>query len=954
MINKLLQRQIQKHIKDPANIPPDFKALLNVISESYDHHERENKLLERSIDLSSKELIELNQQLKKDILEREKTEKKIKAVNKELNILFENLDEHLFSVDMVSSNLIQMSAGCKKIYGYEPFEFFADKSLWKKVIHPEDQVIAELQLESLRLGKRVLNRYRIIHKDNGIRWIENKIIPTVNANGKLERIDGITNDITERIITEQKIKQNETLLVSNEKKYRSLFQSNPMPMWLIDADTYKFLDVNTAAISHYGYSRAEFLSMSALDIRPDAERQRFLDYSRSKTETQSNRGIWEHVKKDGTVINVEISLDHIDFEGMPAHLILANDVTERLVAEKKLKLSNERYELAMRATHDAVWDWNLVNSELYWSEGYETLFGYKTSEEEVNINSWISRIHPEDVKRVTEGVIKQINEPEAGFWQEEYRYIKADGNIAHVYDRGYIVYNENRVPIRMVGAMSDITNRKKAEEIYQKSEANLRNILENTDTAYVLLDENAKILSFNSSAVMLAQSDLKEPIAEGKNYVDLLANHRKTEVKQAIRKVLTEAKTLNYEIRYDNEFGLAKWLHVRINPIMNIEGRIMGVSVAATNITERKISENMLRKSEANLRTIFDNADISYVLLDKKFRVVSHNQKAAITFRKELHKELAEGSNFISLLPKDRNAVSRNRYELVLRGSKITYEQDFTQKDGTVNWYSINAFPVYDELKNILGLIIAAEDITSRKYEELEKEKITSDLIQRNKTLEQFAYIISHNLRSPVANITGLSNIILNSPSMNGNDFKKCMEGLALSVKKLDDVIIDLNYILQVRREINEKKEAVSFSGLIRDIKTSINTIIEKEQITIKTNFMHANELFAIKSYLNSIFYNLISNSIKYRNPNQKPVIEINSTRTNNKIQLSFRDNGLGIDMEANGNKIFGLYKKFHNHIEGKGMGLYMVKTQVEILGGKIDVKSEVNKGTEFLLEFEV
>jgi signal transduction histidine kinase len=295
-----------------------------------------------------------------------------------------------------------------------------------------------------------------------------------------------------------------------------------------------------------------------------------------------------------------------------------------------------------------------------------------------------------------------------------------------------------------------------------------------------------------------------------------------------------------------------------------------------------------------------------------------------------------------------------NLYELVLRGCKINYEQDFTQKDGTVNWYSINAFPVYDELKNILGLIIAAEDITSRKYEELEKEKITSDLIQRNKTLEQFAYIISHNLRSPVANITGLSNIILNSPSMNGNDFKKCMEGLALSVKKLDDVIIDLNYILQVRREINEKKEAVSFSGLIRDIKTSINTIIEKEQITIKTNFMHANELFAIKSYLNSIFYNLISNSIKYRNPNQKPVIEINSTRTNNKIQLSFRDNGLGIDMEANGNKIFGLYKKFHNHIEGKGMGLYMVKTQVEILGGKIDVKSEVNKGTEFLLEFEV
>jgi signal transduction histidine kinase len=225
--------------------------------------------------------------------------------------------------------------------------------------------------------------------------------------------------------------------------------------------------------------------------------------------------------------------------------------------------------------------------------------------------------------------------------------------------------------------------------------------------------------------------------------------------------------------------------------------------------------------------------------------------------------------------------------------------------------------------------------------------------MHRNKDLEQFAYIISHNLRSPVANITGLSNMILNNSELDAGDQKKCLEGLALSVKKLDDVIIDLNYILQVRREINEKKEMVKFSEIVNDIKTSINNLIQKEEVNLTIDFSQVNESFTLKSYLNSIFYNLISNSIKYRNPLRKPVITITSQKVNDKTRIMFSDNGLGIDLDTNGNKIFGLYKKFHSHTDGKGMGLFMVKTQVEILGGKISIDSEVDKGTTFTIDLD-
>jgi signal transduction histidine kinase len=153
---------------------------------------------------------------------------------------------------------------------------------------------------------------------------------------------------------------------------------------------------------------------------------------------------------------------------------------------------------------------------------------------------------------------------------------------------------------------------------------------------------------------------------------------------------------------------------------------------------------------------------------------------------------------------------------------------------------------------------------------------------------------------------------------------------------------------------VSEKKELIKFSELVNDIKISINNLIKKEHVEIISDFSEVNKMFAVKSYLNSIFYNLISNSIKYKQTNINPKIEIKSFRLNNKIIIIFRDNGIGIDLEKKGDQVFGLYKRFHTHTEGKGMGLFMVKTQVETLGGKISIKSEVNKGTVFEIEFTV
>jgi signal transduction histidine kinase len=145
----------------------------------------------------------------------------------------------------------------------------------------------------------------------------------------------------------------------------------------------------------------------------------------------------------------------------------------------------------------------------------------------------------------------------------------------------------------------------------------------------------------------------------------------------------------------------------------------------------------------------------------------------------------------------------------------------------------------------------------------------------------------------------------------------------------------------------------VVFSDLVNDIKFSIKNLVDKYAIEIKYDFSEANEYFTLKPYLYSIFYNLISNSVKYRRPDIETFIKVESHRIKNMLQLVFTDNGMGIDLEKNRDQVFGLYRRFHPDIEGKGMGLYMVKTQVETLGGKIYIHSEENKGTRFTIEFE-
>jgi signal transduction histidine kinase len=262
----------------------------------------------------------------------------------------------------------------------------------------------------------------------------------------------------------------------------------------------------------------------------------------------------------------------------------------------------------------------------------------------------------------------------------------------------------------------------------------------------------------------------------------------------------------------------------------------------------------------------------------------------------------------------------------------------------------IDDFVLKSSFKRLPAAMLKAMD---KRKAECESSRMAAALVKRNKELEQFAYVISHNLRGSVTSLQGLFNI-WDPEKRDKNEQKYIYEGIKHSIEKLDEVIKDINFILQVKNNAADLKQLVKFSELVNDIKIGIYTLIKKENASIECDFNQVESITSIKTYLHSIFYNLILNSIKYRKPGEDPVIQITSRLTDTHIELHFTDNGIGIDLEKYGKKLFGLYKRFNEEVEGKGMGLFLVKTQVEALGGNIDVKSAPGKGCEFIIQLPI
>jgi signal transduction histidine kinase len=216
--------------------------------------------------------------------------------------------------------------------------------------------------------------------------------------------------------------------------------------------------------------------------------------------------------------------------------------------------------------------------------------------------------------------------------------------------------------------------------------------------------------------------------------------------------------------------------------------------------------------------------------------------------------------------------------------------------------------------------------------------------------LQQFSFITSHNLRAPVANLLGLL-ALYDSDNPAAPENLAVVANLERTVRRLDEVIYDLNELLVVRKGQDERQE-VRFAQVLEQVLLSVGQQIEQSQAQLTADFAEVPAVFSVKSYVQSILLNLVSNAVKYRSPERTLRIQIETRREESYVRLAVTDNGLGIDLHKHGERLFGLYRRFHPHLEGKGLGLHLVKTQIEALGGKVTVESQPGRGSTFHVFF--
>ncbi len=257
-------------------------------------------------------------------------------------------------------------------------------------------------------------------------------------------------------------RQIEQNLIERERDFRNLFRNHPQPMWVIDQYTLRFVEVNEAAVAHYGYTRAEFLKMSLVDIRPPEDVPRLLEHvPHTKPELQQH-SVWRHRYKDGTVIDVEIISHTLEFNGTPAVLVVAENVTARRAAEKALHEQQERLNSILESIDDVVWSAELVPEYhvAYLSSAAERLYGIPLDILLTNPTRVLDVIHPDDHTSVANNQIKVF---ETGAGDVEYRIIRPDGAQRWVRDRTRVTVDANGTPVRWDGTLTDITSHKEHE-----------------------------------------------------------------------------------------------------------------------------------------------------------------------------------------------------------------------------------------------------------------------------------------------------------------------------------------------------------------------------------------------------------------------------------------------------------------------------------------------------------
>ncbi len=406
----------------------------------------------------------------------------------------------------------------------------------------------------------------------------------------------------------------------------------------------------------------------------------------------------------------------------------------------------------------------------------------------------------------------------------------------------------------------------------------------------------------------------------------------------------------NY-VTIDEERLLHKKGHyIWVKAIISDGRYIPGIEGFMTNF--RDVTETV--KSKNALENTLKNLTDYRIALDESSIVGITNLSGKIIYA---NAELVSISKFSQdeLLGSDYKLFNSNKHstffylkiwKTICSGKIWKGEIKIKAKDDTFFWMNMTVVPFLNSKSEPYQYIIVMRDITLRKLRTLELHNTIDLLSSQNKRLLNFSYIVSHNLRSHTSNMQNLINYI--EETDDEAEKLEMIEHLKNVTNALDETMNNLNEVVSIQSGSKMKIESIQIQLFAKQILKALETQIEQSKAQIEIEIKEDVSVNYNKSYLESIVHNLVLNSIKYKHPNRNPIIKISSRKEGIYTILSFTDNGLGIDTNKYKDKLFGMYKTFHNNSDSRGLGLFMCKNQIESMGGKIEVFSKVGQGSTF------
>ena len=609
---------------------------------------------------------------------------------------------------------------------------------------------------------------------------------------------------------------------------------------------------------------------------------------------------------------------------------------------------------------------------------YCQLLGY--TQQEMKDKNFQSVTHPKDLEEDLLNLEKLRTGKIAAYAMEK-RYITKKENIVWTNHTVSPLLKKNKKVATHISIIEDISIKKEAEELIQKSETRFKSLFEDSpiplwekdfskvknylqelnlinktpEIVYTYFDNHpevfvrcmslVKIIAVNNSCLKLYQVETKDQIVTA--YPKLINSEYAKAFIKIIVAITQDQKQVFIDSIIQNSKGENLDVNLRWNVIRGYEKSLERIIVSTEDITDRMATEKIILDTKQRVESLINTIDgIVWECDATNFSFNFISKKVENILGYTAAEWLAEPTFWQDHIYWEDQEMVRNYCKLKTEQNlNHDFEYRMVAKDHSIVWLRdiVNVVLENGKAVSLRGIMI---DITKTKEAEKELNTSYTMVTEQNKRLLNFSYIVSHNLRSHTSNIASIVSLIESSESE--EEREQMIQLLKTVSGSLNETMVHLNEVINIRNNIGLVSESLNLAHYITTVKSVLSEQITSHEVTISSDIPQDTFINYNPAYLESILYNIISNSIRYRHSSRKPIIKINLAVENDRKVLQISDNGIGIDLVRNADKIFGMYKTFTNNSDSKGIGLFITKNQIDAMGGNITVESEPNVGTTF------